>query len=83
MEKFEVLFSGGEGLNGGAVNFMLVNVGSIRLYAEYDLSEFSEEEYFDNQDEIDGMTFFQLKEEIIKQAIENGIDSQILEFVAA
>ena len=45
MKKYKVEFSGGESRQGiNAVNYMLVDVDGIELYAEYDVTDVPEGE---------------------------------------
>ena len=74
MKKYRVEFSGGEsrqGING--VNYMLVDVDGIELYAEYDVTDVPE-------DEVDFAGYDALKESILSQASESEINKQDLIF---
>lgn len=92
MKKIEVQFLGGEGSkiitdsNGMTVcdscNYMLADVDvdgeTIRLYAEINCSDYPE--YSGEYPDFDDFTYPLLKEEIIRQAIEKGIDPDTLKF---
>ena len=74
MKKYRAEFSGGEsrqGING--VNYMLVDVDGIELYAEYDVTDVPE-------DEVDFAGYDALKESILSQASESEINKQDLIF---
>ena len=67
-----VEFSGGQGREtDAAVNYMLAEVDGIELYAEMEIPEDA------NPDEHG---YDELKDEIIAQAKENGIDKSLLKF---
>ena len=74
MKKYRVEFSGGESRQGiNSVNYMLVDVDGIELYAEYDVTDVPE-------DEVDFAGYDELKEAILSQASENGINKENLIF---
>ena len=74
MKKYRVEFSGGESRRGiNAVNYMLVDVDGIELYAEYDVTDVTE-------NEVDFAGYDALKEAILSQASESGIGKQDLIF---
>ena len=67
-----VEFSGGPGRNvNAAVNYMLAEVDGIELYAEMEIPEDAD---------MDEYGYNELKDEIIAQAKENGIDVSLLKF---
>ncbi len=67
-----VEFSGGPGRNvNAAVNYMLADVDGIELYAEMEVPENAN---------FDEYGYDELKDEIIAQAKENGIDESLLKF---
>lgn len=71
MKKYEVEYSAGEARNGNeSVDYMLVEVNGIELYAEATP---------DPEDETG--TYEELKAEIIRQAEKNGIDVEALRFL--
>ena len=74
MKKYKVEFSGGKSRQGiNAVNYMLVDVDGIELYAEYDVTDVPE-------DEVDFAGYDALKESILSQASESEINKQDLIF---
>lgn len=83
MKKTTVLFEGGKtriGDNG--CNYMLANAvnadgDEVELYSEYEAPEDLTE---DMVDEFDRESYPVLKAEIIRQAEENGVDVDSLEF---
>lgn len=67
-----VEFNGGQGRKtDAAVNYMLAEADGIELYAEMEIPEDA------NPDEYG---YDELKDEIIKQATENKIDTSLLKF---
>lgn len=71
MTKYNVNYSAGEARNGSeAVDYMIVDVNGIELYAEAAP---------DPEDET--ATYDGLKEEILRQADKNGIDRESLHFL--
>lgn len=73
MKKYKVEFSGGQSRTGAnSVNYMLVEVEDTELYAECDIT--------DAEEENDFFGFDELKDSIIEQAEENGINIEALEF---
>lgn len=83
MEKTKVLFEGGTTRIGDkACNYMIANTvnadgDEVELYAEYEAPEDLTE---DMVDEFDRKSYPVLKAEIIRQAEENGVDVDSLEF---
>lgn len=73
MDKIRVEFLGGESRwnCGQGVNYMMADVDDIELYAEC---------VYDGDGCFDDYSYLILKEEIIKQAEENGIDVDRLVF---
>lgn len=71
MKKYDVEYSAGEARNGnGSVDYMLVEIDDIELYAEAAPDP-----------EDDTATYDELKEEILRQADKNGIDRESLLFL--
>lgn len=67
-----VEFNGGQGRKtDAAVNYMLAEIDGVELYAEMEIPENA------NPDEYG---YDELKDEIIKQAKENKIDTSLLKF---
>lgn len=71
MKKYEVMFQGGEGDYGKAVNFMLSQIDDTRLYAEVELPE---------GDVPEDYGYDELKAEILEQAKAEGIPTDQLAF---
>jgi hypothetical protein len=80
-----VIFLGGESREDSnlSCNYMIARDGSAELYAEklvpdewYDMDEIPDEE----RERFDDASFAELKEEIIEQAMKNGIDPADLKF---
>lgn len=83
MEKTTVLFEGGTTRIGDkACNYMLAHAvnadgDEVELYAEYEAPEnMTEDDVYD----FDRVSYPVLKDEIIRQAEENGVDVDSLEF---
>lgn len=71
MKKYDVEYSAGEARNGNeSVDYMLVEIDDIELYAEAAPDP-----------EDDTATYDELKEEILRQADKNGIDRESLRFL--
>lgn len=83
MKKTAVLFEGGTTRIGDkGCNYMLANAvnadgDEVELYAEYEAPEnMTEDDVYD----FDRVSYPALKDEIIRQAEENGVDVDSLEF---
>jgi hypothetical protein len=78
VEKYPVEFSGGVARDPfkfpNGVNYMLAKIGAVELYVEYGVLEDFEEGEFDEK------SYEILREEIERQATENGIDPKDLYF---
>lgn len=86
MKKFKVEFQGGQSrYSDFACNYMLAKIGDVELYAERTSDQFREfDECAETWDEFieswDEYSYSVLREEIVEQAKEEGINPESLQF---